>query len=51
MSGTREEMIESIEQARKQLNDSIDRKEDYEEIYARSIALDQLIEQFMVAGF
>lgn len=45
---TREELIEKIEAARKKLNDSIDRKERYEDIYRYSIELDELLNQYVV---
>lgn len=48
---TKEELITQIESARKKLNDSIDAKDDYEKIYRFSVELDQLIEQYMVAGY
>ena len=48
---TREELIYEIESARKKLNQSIDEKRRYEEIYQYSVRLDALIEQYIVAGF
>lgn len=47
----RDELVARIENARKRLNDSIDAKEDYEIIYKYSVELDQLIEQYIVAGY
>ncbi len=47
----RDELIARIESARKKLNQSIDEKRQYEEIYQDSIRLDELIEQYIVAGF
>ena len=44
-------LIEEIEAARRQLNDSIDTKKDYEIIYQHSVELDHLIERYIVAGF
>ena len=44
-------LIEKIEAARRQLNDSIDAKEDYDIIYQNSVELDHLIERYIVAGF
>ena len=48
---TRDELIAKIESARKELNQSIDEKRRYEEIYQDSVRLDELIEQYIVAGF
>ena len=47
----KQSLIEQIEASRKRLNDSIDAKKDYEIIYQYSVELDQLIEQYIVAGF
>jgi len=44
-------LIEKIESARKKMNDSIDSKDDYDTIYRYSVELDQLLEQYIVAGF
>ena len=44
-------LIEKIEAARRQLNDSIDAKKDYDIIYQYSVELDHLIERYIVAGF
>ncbi|MGL5433823.1 MAG: Spo0E family sporulation regulatory protein-aspartic acid phosphatase [Lachnospiraceae bacterium] len=51
MKMSKEELVISIEEAREKLNNSIDGKEDYEEIYKKSVALDRLIEQYIVYGF
>lgn len=51
MMDSREELIRKIEAARETLNKSIDNKVQYEEIYRNSVALDQLIEQYIVAGY
>jgi len=54
MKGLKEEraqLVEKIEHARKKMNDSIDAKDDYETIYRYSVELDQLIEQYIVAGY
>lgn len=51
MKIAKEELVKMIECARAKLNKSIDRKETYEKIYKYSIELDQLIEQYIVAGF
>lgn len=47
----KEELVKKIEYARERLNQSIDRKENYETVYQNSIELDQLINQYIVAGF
>lgn len=49
MEDAREELIEKIEEARKRLNDSIDSKEQYENIYRNSIELDELLNRFVTA--
>ncbi len=48
---TREELIARIEETRRQLDRSIEQKENYEVIYRHSVELDVLIEQYIVAGF
>ncbi len=48
---SKKELIEQIESARNVLNTSIDKGEDYEQIYQYSVALDRLIEQYISAGF
>jgi len=47
----KEELVEKIEHARERLNRSIDGKESYEMVYRYSVELDQLINQYIVAGF
>ena len=51
MKMSKEELVISIEEARKKLNNSIDGNETYEEIYKKSVTLDRLIEQYIVSGF
>lgn len=51
MKVSKEELVQKIELARKKLNNSIDLKERYEEIYRHSVELDQLIELYIVSGF
>lgn len=51
MKFSKEELVQKIEQSRKKLNQSIDLKDAYEEIYQNSIELDQLIELYIVSGF
>ena len=48
---TKQELIQKIEEARMVLNKSIDEKKKYDEIYKNSVALDLLIEQYIVAGY
>lgn len=47
----KEELIVKIEAARDRLNKSIDTEQDSNTIYERSVELDQLIEQYIVAGY
>lgn len=47
----KDELINKIEYARQILNNSIDSRERYEDIYEKSVKLDLLIEQYIVAGF
>ena len=49
--GAKDDLIGQIEAARKKLNDSIDAKEDYNQIYQFSVELDQLIERYIEAGY
>lgn len=49
MADAREELIRKIENAREQLNRSIDKKEEYKIIYQCSLELDQLLNQYVVA--
>lgn len=51
MKVSKEELVRKIEIARAKLNNSIDLKEKYEDIYRYSVELDQLIELYIVAGF
>lgn len=51
MIKSKEELVASIEEARKKLDVSIDKKEDYDKVYQYSVELDRLIEQYIVAGF
>lgn len=45
---SKEELRKRIEDARKKMDDSIAKGEDYEKIYSESIALDKLIELYVV---
>lgn len=51
MGYSKRELVERIEAARTVLNESIDNKLPYEEIYENSIKLDTLIEQYIEAGY
>ncbi len=51
MAISKEELIGKIEQARRALNESIELNEEYEVIYHNSIALDKLIEEYIVSGY
>lgn len=51
MTCSKEELIQKIEAARQVLNQSIDEKRKYEEVYENSVKLDLLIEQYIVAGY
>lgn len=46
---SKEELIRNIEEARARLNKSIESEAD--DIYARSVELDKLIEQYIAAGY
>lgn len=48
---SKDELIRQIESAREALNASIDSGKDYQQIYQYSVALDRLIEQYIVAGY
>ena len=50
MAKGKEELIREIEAARERLNASIDRKDAYGLIYQCSVELDQLLNQYLVAG-
>lgn len=51
MDNNKEQLIERIEEARTRMNHSIDAKEEYEVIYQYSLELDQLIAQYIDAGY
>ena len=48
---SKEELICKIEEARDKLNRSIDTEQDSGTVYKRSVELDQLIEQYIVAVY
>ncbi len=48
---SKEELIYKIEEARDKLNRSIDTEQDSGTVNKRSVELDQLIEQYIVAGY
>lgn len=49
MTNSKEELIVKIEEAREKMNDSIDKRENYNDIYKKSVELDELLNQYMVA--
>lgn len=51
MKSLKDELMEKIEEARQELNCSIDKGMEYELIYERSVELDRWIEQYIAAGF
>lgn len=51
MKVSKEELVQKIEQSREKLNNSIDLKHQYEEIYQNSVELDHLIELYIVSGY
>lgn len=51
MTNAREEMVREIEEVRERLNQSIDQKESYGVIYQLSVKLDELLNQYVAAGF
>lgn len=51
MNEQKQELVEKIEKMRKELNDSIDAKMEYDIIYQYSEKLDKLIEQYILAGY
>lgn len=48
---SKDELVKRIENARQKLNESINENDEYKEIYQHSIELDQLIEEYIVAGY
>ena len=51
MNISKAELVVQLEAARRKLNESMDEKQDYEVIYQNSVALDRLIELYIVSGF
>lgn len=51
MINSKEELVEMIERARQDLNQSIDARENYESIYKNSVELDGLIDQYITEGY
>ena len=51
MKHPKEELTQEIESARRILNQSIDERRQYEEIYKNSVQLDALIEKYIAAGY
>ena len=51
MKNAKEELKRDIEQARERLDNSIERREDYDAIYQNSVELDRLIELYIAPDF
>lgn len=51
MNEVKQELIEKIEAARQELDNSINQGLAYELIYEHSVALDHWIEKYIAAGF
>ena len=51
MKNAKEELKRDIEQARERLDNSIERREDYDAIYQNSVELDRLIELYIASDF
>ena len=47
----KQELVRKIESARKKMDDSIEARDDYEQILQYSVELDRLIEQYFAAGY
>ncbi len=51
MLAAKEDLMRDIETARKRLDGSIERREDYDSIYQNSVELDRLIEVYIASVF
>lgn len=51
MDNRREELEAQIEKFRKLLDESIERNDDYGDIYKISVKLDSLVEEYITAGY
>ena len=51
MRDAKEELVRNSEQAREQLDSSIEKRERYDQIYRNSVELDRLIELYIASGF
>ena len=51
MANAKEELVEQIEKIRKKMDQCIEQREEYRKIYRYSVELDQLLNQYIVAGY
>lgn len=51
MANAKEELVEKIEKVRKKMDQSIEQQEEFRKIYRYSVELDQLLNQYIVAGY
>ena len=51
MANAKEELVEKIERVRKKMDLCIERWEEYRKIYEYSVELDELLNQYIVAGY
>ena len=51
MANAKEELVEQIEKIRKRMDQCIEQREEYRKIYRYSVELDQLLNQYIVAGY
>ena len=51
MANAKEELVEKIERVRKKMDLCIERREEYRKIYEYSVELDELLNQYIVAGY
>lgn len=51
MANAKEELVEKIEKIREKMDQSIERREEFRKIYRYSVELDQLLNQYIVAGY
>ena len=51
MANAKEELVEKIEIIRQKMDQCIEQREEYRKIYRYSVELDQLLNQYIVAGY
>lgn len=51
MANAKEELVEQIEKIRKKMDQCIEQREEYRKTYRYSVELDQLLNQYIVAGY